>query len=65
MVPKELVALCGRIALVMLAFAFVAGIVAGPLLSKPGFSRSITAAQDRPAPELTPVKATPGSGGRG
>lgn len=65
MVPKELVALCGRIALVVLVFAFVAGIIVGPLLPKSGLSHSVTAAQDRPASELIRVKATPGSGGRG
>lgn len=65
MVPKELVALCGRVALVMIAFAFVAGIIAGPLLPKPRFPQSITAAQDQPASELIRVKSTPASGGRG
>jgi hypothetical protein len=38
MALKDLLSLCGRIGLVMAAFAFVSGIVAGPLLSKISFT---------------------------
>ncbi|WP_134499127.1 hypothetical protein [Microvirga pakistanensis] len=65
MVPKDMATLYGRVALVVFAFAFVAAIIAGPLLQKAGFGPSVTAAQDVPIPELVRVKATAASGGRG
>jgi hypothetical protein len=65
MIPKDLAALYGRVALVVLAFAFVAGIIAGPLLQKAGLRQSVTAAQDQPVLDLIRVKATPAPGGRG
>ncbi|MXQ10061.1 hypothetical protein [Microvirga makkahensis] len=65
MVSKDLATLYGRVALVVFAFAFVAAIVAGPLFQKAGLGRSVTAAQETPAPEIIRVKATPVVGGRG
>jgi len=64
MVPKDVAALYGRVALVVLAFAFIAGIVVGPLVQKAG-RPSVTAAQDQPVPELIRVRDTPAPGGRG
>lgn len=46
MALKDLAALYGRVALVMLAFAFVAGIVAGPLLPSAGIRASVAVAED-------------------
>jgi hypothetical protein len=60
---KKLAARYGRVALVALVFAFVAGIVAGPLLQKAGLRPSVTASQDQPAPELFRAKIIPVSGG--
>jgi len=65
MVTKDLATLYGRVALVVLAFAFVAAIIAGPLLQKAGLGRSVTAAQEHPAPEMIRLKATPAVEGRG
>jgi hypothetical protein len=65
MVLKDLVALLGRVALVMLVFAFIAGIVAGPLLQRAGLRPSVTAAQDSGGPELIRAKAIPVRGGQG
>ena len=50
---KDMLSLCGRIGLIMAAFAFVAGIVAGPLLGKGWASRfTITGRGRPPAPAL-------------
>ncbi len=38
MTSRDLLSLCGRVGLVMAAFAFVAAIVTGPLLEKVWFS---------------------------
>jgi len=65
MVLKDLVALMGRVALVMLVFAFIAGIIAGPLLQKVGLRPSVTAAQDPAMPGLIRVKSTPVPGVQG
>lgn len=66
MALKDLAALYGRVALVMLAFAFVAGIIAGPVLQKMGLRSSVTAAQDHaPVPELIRAKTGPVPGGQG
>ena len=45
---KDVLSLCGRIGLIMAAFAFVAGIVAGPLLEKVWSSRPTTIVPERP-----------------
>ncbi|KLK91812.1 hypothetical protein AA309_18270 [Microvirga vignae] len=66
MALKDLATLYGRVALVVLAFAFVAGIIAGPVLQKAGLRSSVTAAQDHvPAPEPIRAKTAPASGGQG
>lgn len=66
MALKDLAALYGRVALVVLAFAFVAGIIAGPVLQKAGLRSSVTTAQDQaPLPELIRAKTAPVSGGQG
>ena len=46
MASKDLLSLCGRVGLVMAAFAFVAAIVAGPLLEKVWFS-TLTVTENR------------------
>lgn len=57
MARKDLAGLYGRVALVMVVFAFIAGIVAAPLLSKTSIRPSLTAAQDGPSePQLIKVK---------
>lgn len=66
MVLKDLAVLYGRVALIMIVFAFVAGIVAAPLLSNADMGPSLAAAQDHaPSPQLIRVKSTSPSGGRG
>lgn len=55
MALKDLAALYGRVALVMVVFAFIAGIVAAPLLSRTSIRPSVTAAQDG-APELQLIR---------
>jgi len=65
MLLKDLAARYGHIALIVLAFGFVAGIVAGPLLQKAGLRGSVTAAQDQPMPGLLDVKVTAAPGRRG
>ncbi len=52
MTAKDLAALYGRIALIVLVFVFVAGIVAGPLLHGAGSRPSVTALQEQSPPEL-------------
>ncbi len=55
---KDMLSLCGRIGLIMAAFAFVAGIVAGPLLEKVWSSRlTITERGSPPAPALPKAPA--------
>jgi hypothetical protein len=53
MVRKDLMALYGRLGLVVVAFAVVAGIIAGPLLQRV-WSTQITVTEQRnaPAPSL-------------
>ncbi|MCG7391498.1 hypothetical protein MHY87_01065 [Microvirga sp. ACRRW] len=62
---KDLAALYGRVALVMLVFAFVAGIVAGPLVYKAGVQQSANAVQDQPTQELIRGRMTAFSGRQG
>ena len=54
---KDVLSLCGRIGLIMTAFAFVAGIVAGPLLEKVWSSRPTTIS--RTARLLPPFRPPP------
>jgi len=66
MMLKDLAALYGRIALIVVVFAFVAGIIAGPVLQKAGFRSSVTVARDQaPVPELIRTRAVTGAGGQG
>ena len=62
---KDVLSLCGRIGLIVTAFAFVAGIVAGPVLEKVWSSRPTTVTQNdivpRSAPPTPPVEANAGS----
>ena len=53
---KDVLSLCGRIGLIVTAFAFVAGIVAGPLLDKVWSSRPTTVTQN----DNVPVPVAPG-----
>jgi hypothetical protein len=53
---KDVLSLCGRIGLIAAAFAFVAGIVAGPLLEGIWSSR-LTVTQNDEAPLPAPPKA--------
>jgi hypothetical protein len=61
MMRKELVALYGRIGLMMAAFGFVAAIVVGPLLLKAWPPRMEVTAQ-RDAPTLRPQNVNLGPG---
>lgn len=66
MALKDLAALYGRVALILVVFAFVAGIIVGPLVQNGGFNHSVTAAQERmPAPDLTRSKSLPAPGKQG
>lgn len=56
MAYKDVLSLCGRIGLVVAAFAFVAGIVAGPLLERM-WSSPLTVTQNNDAPLPVPPKA--------
>lgn len=58
MASKDLLSLCGRVGLVMAAFAFVAAIVAGPLLEKILFS-TLTVTENRR--EQAPLPPKPSS----
>ena len=64
---KDVLSLCGRIGLIMTAFAFVAGIVAGPLLEKVWSSRPTTVSQNgpvaTPVPPAPPIQANAGGPG--
>ena len=58
---KDLVALYGRIGLMMAAFGFVAAIVVGPLLQKAWLSRvEVTEQRDEPALRPQNVSLSPG-----
>lgn len=66
MALKDIAALYGRIALVIAVFAFVAGIIAAPLLSRTSNPPSLTAVRDgMPAPQLIRVKSIPPAGRQG
>jgi len=52
---KDVLSLCGRIGLIVAAFAFVAGIVAGPLLERM-WSSPLTITQNNDAPPPVPPK---------
>ncbi|QRM30993.1 hypothetical protein [Microvirga sp. VF16] len=64
---KDVLSLCGRIGLIVTAFAFVAGIVAGPLLERIWSSRPTTVTQNAtvpsPVPPTPPVQANAGGPG--
>jgi len=53
---KDVLSLCGRIGLIVTAFAFVAGIVAGPLFEKVWSSHPTTVTQN----DNVPVPVAPG-----
>jgi len=57
MALRDVLSLCGRIGLIVAAFAFVAGIIAGPVLEKILFSQ-ITVTERSPQPAL-PQARTP------
>jgi hypothetical protein len=60
---KDVLSLCGRIGLIVAAFAFVAGIVAGPLLERVWLSRlTVTQNNDAPLPVPPKVPADPRAG---
>ena len=52
---KDVLSLCGRVGLIVAAFAFVAGIVAGPLLERVWSSR-VTVTQNNDTPLQIPPK---------
>ena len=54
MALKDVLSLCGRVGLVVAAFAFVAGIVAGPLLEKIWFSH-LTVTERTEMPVIPPA----------
>ncbi|SCY72972.1 hypothetical protein SAMN02927923_02170 [Microvirga guangxiensis] len=58
MIAREWAALYGRVALVVLAFAFVAAIVAGPLLKGEGAQHSVAVLRPQPEHELIRTKMT-------
>ncbi len=66
MAYKDVLSLCGRIGLIVAAFAFVAGIIAGPLLERVWSSR-LTVTQNSgapvPAPPKVPVESQAGQPG--
>lgn len=50
MALRDVLSLCGRVGLIIAAFTFVAGIVAGPVLEKLLFSRlTVTERSTQPA----------------
>jgi len=53
---KDVLSLCGRVGLIVAAFAFVAGIVAGPLLERVWLS-DLTVTQNNDVPLPVPPKA--------
>ncbi|MBM1170408.1 hypothetical protein [Microvirga arabica] len=54
MALKDVLSLCGRVGLIVAAFAFVAGIVAGPILEKVLFSQ-LTVTERNAQPLLPPI----------
>ena len=54
MALRDVLSLCGRIGLIVAAFAFVASIVAGPLLEKVLFSQ-LTVTERSALPALPPA----------
>jgi hypothetical protein len=60
---KDVLSLCGRIGLIVAAFAFVAGIIAGPLLERIWSSPlTVTQNNDNPLPVPPKVPADPQTG---
>jgi hypothetical protein len=60
---KDVLSLCGRVGLIVAAFAVVAGIVAGPLLERIWSSRlTVTQNSDAPVPIPPKVPADPEAG---
>jgi hypothetical protein len=55
---KDMLSLCSRIGLIMAAFAFVAGIIAGPLLEKVWAPRLTVTEQSSPPVPLPPKALT-------
>jgi hypothetical protein len=55
MASKDLLGLCGRVGLIMAAFAFVAAIIAGPLLEKAWFA-TLTITEHRGGQAPLPAK---------
>ncbi|EIM28160.1 hypothetical protein [Microvirga lotononidis] len=53
---KDMLSLCGRIGLIVVAFAFVAGIIAGPVLERIWSSR-LTVTQNNETPLPAPPRA--------
>ncbi|MBJ6125956.1 hypothetical protein [Microvirga splendida] len=54
MALRDVLSLCGRVGLIVAAFAFVAGIVAGPILEKILYSQ-MTVTERSTQPLLIPV----------
>jgi len=52
---KDMLSLCGRIGLIVVAFAFVAGIVAGPILERI-WSSHVTVTQNNEPPLSAPPR---------
>jgi hypothetical protein len=60
---KDVLSLCGRVGLIVAAFAFVAGIVAGPLLERVWSARvTVTQNNDTPLPIPPKIPADPQAG---
>jgi len=63
---RNVLSLCGRVGLIVAAFAFVAGIVAGPLVEKLLSARlTVTQNSDAPAPVVPQAPADPKTGKQG
>lgn len=66
MALKDLAALYGRLAFIVVVFAFVAGIIAGPLLPKSGLRSSDALAQEHgPAAKMIRAKTPSAAGAQG
>ena len=65
MALRNVLSLCGRIGLIVAAFTFVAGIVAGPILEKILFSQlTVTERSTQPArPPMEPPEQQTGKPG--
>jgi hypothetical protein len=63
MASMDMLRLCGRIGLIVAAFAFVAGIVAGPLLERLLFSQMTVTERSDPSPS-PPVEALTDQSGK-